>query len=113
MPLDQSLGASVSTSVGTCRRCKHTAALLYGGRVVVRDVVVDPGQIPIRLFRRVCFLQAVQPVSNDVVAEQAWQKADLQSEPVFRLTDVQDVAGVCSAGYAWSVCEGVSSTRSG
>ena len=44
----------------------------------------------------------MQPPTDHTVTKQTWQHADLQSEPILLLTDVQDVAGVCSAG-SWSI----------
>ena len=49
----------------------------------------------------------MQPPSNHAVPKEAWQHTDLQGEPVFGLTDVKDVAGVCRT------CWRSVSTRSG
>jgi hypothetical protein len=83
----------------------HTSASLNSLCVVVRNVVVDPSEVSIRVFGRVARLQILQPSSDHTVAEQTWEQRNLQRKPVLRLSDVENVAAVrCASCCQISMC---------
>lgn len=76
-----------------------TAACLHSLRVIVGDIVVDPSQVRVRLFRRRGCLKVLQATTDHAIPQQAREQRDLQGEPVLGLTDVEDVAAVGGASY--------------
>lgn len=40
---------------------------------------------------------------NSAVSEQTWGQSDLETDPVFTLSDVQHISGVCRTSYVMSV----------
>jgi hypothetical protein len=75
----------------------HTATSSNSLCVVIRNIVVDPSEVSIRLFGRIACLQVLQPSSDHTVAQQTWEQRNLQCQPVLRLSDIEDVAAVCCA----------------
>lgn len=75
-----------------------TAASSNSLRVIVSNIVVDPGKVGVRLLGRIGRLQILESPSNHTVAEQAWEQRNLQCKPILRLTDIEDIAAVCCAG---------------
>lgn len=41
----------------------------------------------------------VEHLGDGAVAEEAWREGHLEGEPVFALANVEDVAGICGAGF--------------
>lgn len=44
---------------------------------------------------------SLEHLCDGAVAEEAGRDGHLEGEPVFALANVEDVAGVCGAGYSW------------
>ena len=55
------------------RLFNHTATGSNSLCIIVRDVVVDPSKVCVRLFGRIGRLQILQSPSNHAVAEQTWK----------------------------------------
>lgn len=75
---------------------KPTRSYLHGLRVVIRNIVLNPFPIDVPLAFRLWV--GVKPFRNFTVADQAGCHGNLQSKPIFGLSDVKNVSGWQLAG---------------
>lgn len=74
----------------------RTASQSHSLNIVIRNIVLDPRPVRVSVADRI--RMGVEHLCDGAVAEEAWREGHLESEPVFALADVEDVAGVCGTG---------------